>query len=80
VHDGVEIERRGRPAAAIVTHRFVPTAVKMTQIDGMPDYPFLIVPHPLSNLDERELRDRAAAAAPAVARVLLQGEGGEVTL
>lgn len=79
MHDGIEIERRGTPAAAIITHRFIPTAVKMTQIDGIPAYPFLIVPHPLSNLNQQGLRGRAAAAAPAVARVLLHGEGGEVT-
>ncbi len=80
MHDGIEIERRGVPGVAIITHRFIPTALKMTAVDGIPDYPFLIVPHPLSNLTEEELQARAAAAAPAVARVLLTGKGGEVAL
>ena len=79
MHDGIEIERRGTAAAAVITDRFVPTAVKMAQIDGLPDYPFLIVPHPLSNLTEPELRARAGALASAVARVLLSGEGGAVS-
>lgn len=52
----------------------------MTEIEGIPDYPFLIVPHPLSNLTEHELRARAAAASTVVARTLLAGEGGEIVL
>ena len=78
MHDGIEIERHGTPAAAIITSEFIPTARKMTEIEGIPGYPYLVVPHPLSNLTEPELRARAAAAAPAIARVLLTGEGGEV--
>ena len=80
MHDGIEIDRRGRPAAAIITSRFILTGVKMTEIAGIPGYPFLIAPHPLSNLTEDELRARAAALAPMVARLLLNGEGGEVSL
>ncbi|MBI2322486.1 MAG: hypothetical protein HYU88_10500, partial [Chloroflexi bacterium] len=52
MHDGIEVERRGVPAAAIITDAFVPTAVAMTKIDGAPDYPYLVAPHPLSNLTE----------------------------
>lgn len=79
MHDGIEVERRGVPAAAIVTDAFVPTAVAMTKIDGAPDYPYLIAPHPLSNLTEPELRARAELLAPAVAGVLLRGQAAKVT-
>ena len=80
MHDGIEFDRRGVPAASIITNIFVTTGRAMAEIDGVPDYPFLVVPHPLSSLTDQELRARAAALAPAVARVLLTGEGGEVTL
>jgi hypothetical protein len=80
VHDGIEFDKRGVPAAAIITHIFTTTGKAMAEIDSVPDYPFLIVPHPLSSLTEQELRGRAAALVPAIARVLLKGEGGEVIL
>jgi hypothetical protein len=80
VHDAVEIERRGVPAAAIITNIFTATGQAMAEIDGIPDYPIVIVPHPLSSLTEQELRARAAALVPGIVRVLLVGEGGEISI
>ncbi len=80
MHDGIEFDRRRIPAASIITHIFTETGRAMAEIDGNADYPFLIMRHPLAGLSEQELRARAAAIAPAVARVLLEGEGGEVVM
>jgi hypothetical protein len=80
VHDGVEFDKRGVPAASIITSVFTATGKAMAEIDGVPDYPFLIMPHPLSSLTEQEMQVRAAALAPAIARVLLEGKGGEITI
>ncbi len=77
MHDGIEIDRRGKPAAALITDVFERTALAMAQLDGIPDYPYIAIPHPLSSLDDREVRARATRLAPLVARVLLEGEGGE---
>lgn len=41
------------------------------EAQGMPDYPFAVIPHPISRLEERELRERARVALPAVIRLLL---------
>ncbi len=65
---------------AIVTKPFIRTAIAMTEIDGVPNYPYIIAPHPLSSLTEAELRACAEPLARAAARVLLAGEGGEVAL
>ena len=52
----------------------------MADIDGIADYPMIIAPHPLTGLSDDELRARAELLTPAVARVLLEGLGGEVML
>lgn len=42
---------------------------------GLPDFRFLSMPHPIANLTEAELDDRARAIAPEVVRLLLEGQG-----
>ncbi len=43
----------------------------MSNIGGIPDYPFVVLPHPLGSLDEERLRERAMQAAPEVLKILL---------
>ena len=43
----------------------------MSQIGGIPDYPFVVVPHPLGSLSAEQLRERAMQAAPEVLKILL---------
>ena len=43
----------------------------MSNIGGIPDYPFVVLPHPLGSLDEERLWERAMQAAPDVLRILL---------
>jgi hypothetical protein len=38
---------------------------------GMPDYPFVIIPHPVSSATDDGLRDMARIAANEVRRLLL---------
>ena len=42
----------------------------MSRIGGIPDYPFVTLPHPLGSLDPDALRERAMQAAPEVVRIL----------
>ena len=37
----------------------------------MPDYPFVVMPHPITSLDEDGLRRRADGALPRVLEILL---------
>jgi hypothetical protein len=39
----------------------------LARIGGIPNYPFVVLPHPLGSLDRGGLRERAIQAAPEVA-------------
>ena len=62
MHDAISAEKTGVAATAIITDRFVQTAQVMAQVSGMPDYPFAVIPHPISNNSDAVLREKAAAA------------------
>jgi hypothetical protein len=70
LHDGIELDRRGVPAAVICTDQFVASARAQAEICGNPGYRFAVVDHPLGSLTAAELRDRAAAAVPQVIAIL----------
>jgi hypothetical protein len=70
LHDGIELDRRGVPAAVICTDQFVQSARAQAAICGNPDYPFAVVPHPIGSLTPAELVARAAAALPQVIGIL----------
>jgi hypothetical protein len=59
VLDAILMERAGTPAVAIVTEPFRPTGEAMTRAWGMAGYPFLATPHPIANLGDKELDERA---------------------
>jgi hypothetical protein len=70
LHDGIELDRRGVPAAVICTDQFVASARAQAAICGNPDYPFAVVAHPIGSLTPAELRARAEAALPQVIAIL----------
>jgi TctA family transporter len=76
VHDGIEMEKLGIPTASIVTHVFVNTANAMTRMMGVPDFQYVVAPHPLSSLTAQEVKERAARIAPEIERILL-GNGAQ---
>ena len=39
---------------------------------GVPDHPFVVVPHPVANLTEEQLDQCAGDVAPKVMRILLK--------
>ena len=73
MHDGIQFEKRGLPAAVICTEPFVSSAVAMSKMGGIPDFPFAVVPHPLGSLDENSLRERAKEVAGVIVKILLEG-------
>tara|TARA_B100000809_G_scaffold67986_1_gene65145 strand:+ start:9104 stop:9325 length:222 start_codon:yes stop_codon:yes gene_type:complete len=73
VHDGIQFEKRGLPAAVICTEPFVSSAVAMSKMGGIPEFPFAVVPHPLGSLDENSLRERAKEVAGDIVKILLDG-------
>lgn len=73
MHDGIEIEKRGKPAASIITSAFVQTAKATARVDGNPSYPFAVVQHPIGRLPANLLRERVQEAIPQVLKIL-QGD------
>lgn len=72
--DGIVLEKAGVPSASIVTDVFERTGRAMAIQWGLPDYRFLMMPHPIANLTEAELDQRARAIVPEVVKLLLQGQ------
>ena len=73
MHEGIQFEKRGLPAAVICTEPFVSSAVAMSKMGGIPEFPFAVVPHPLGSLDENSLRERAKEVAGDIVKILLDG-------
>jgi hypothetical protein len=71
VHDGISLEKMGVPTAVICTEPFISSANAMAKLGGIPDFPYVVLPHPLGSLPAEQLRDRAAQATPDVLRILL---------
>ena len=72
--DGIVFEKVGMPAASIITDVFEHTARAMAQSWGVPHYKYLAMPHPIANLTEAQLDQRAREIAPEVVKLLLQGQ------
>ncbi|MEE9249284.1 MAG: hypothetical protein V3U79_11410 [Dehalococcoidia bacterium] len=72
MHDGIELEKQGVPTAVIVTDEFVNQAKAIAEIQGIPDYPFAVIPHPIGRLTPEDLKERAKQALPQVLKILGQ--------
>jgi hypothetical protein len=73
VHDGIHLDRAGIPAATICTDHFVATAQATAAVWGVPDYPVIYMPHPLSTRTDDQIQAGAQYLADQVVRVLLTG-------
>jgi hypothetical protein len=73
VHDGIHLDRAGIPAATICTDHFVATAQATATVWGVPDYPVIYMPHPLSTLADDALQAQAQRVAKQAVGVLLTG-------
>jgi hypothetical protein len=69
-------EQHGVPSASIITDVFQATGKAMARSWGLPDFRFIAMPHPIANLTDAELDQRAAAIVPEVVKLLLEGQTG----
>ena len=72
--DGIVFEKHGIPAASIITDVFDATGRAMAVAWGLPNYKYLAMPHPIANLTEDELNQRAKDMVPQIVDLLLQGQ------
>jgi hypothetical protein len=76
VLDSIVFEQHGVPSASIITDVFKLTGRAMARSWGVPEFRFLMMPHPIANLTTAELDQRAGAIVPEVVRLLLEGQTG----
>jgi len=71
VLDGILLEMKNIPSASIITHLFDNTGRAMARQWHNPGYRYLIMQHPIANLADDALQQRAEEIAPQVVDVLL---------
>ena len=72
MHDALAAERRGIPAAAVMTDRFVTTADAVIELNGLPRYPYVVITHPIASDSDDELRLKAEGSAARIVAVLTE--------
>ncbi len=55
---------------AIITDHFARTAQAVSQVNGLKDYPFAVIGHPVANNDDNVLRAKARTAVNAIVPML----------
>jgi hypothetical protein len=74
VLDSILLEKQGIPAISIVTDAFVETANVMAANWGLAGFRFLAVPHPVANLSDETLDQRANDVVGEVVDLLKNGQ------
>jgi hypothetical protein len=78
VHDAVRLEARGIPTAVVGTEPFLDEALEQSRLLGMPNYPLVLVAHPVQVLTDAELEGLADEAFPHIEELLT--DAGEQSL
>ena len=72
--DAVMLEKVGIPAIPIVTDAFVTTAKEMAELWGVPEFRFIMMPHPLASLTPAQIDLHAQDLVDKVLGLLQQGQ------
>ena len=67
-------EKLGVPAVAVITDRFVASARAMAEANGLAEYPFAVIAHPIAGNTDAELRDKAERAVLLLVPLLTERE------
>jgi hypothetical protein len=72
--DAVILEKAGMPAIPIITDAFEATAKEMAELWGVPEFRFVMMPHPLASLTASDMEQRANELIDKVLGLLQQGQ------
>ncbi|MCX7137174.1 MAG: hypothetical protein NTW47_11225 [Proteobacteria bacterium] len=72
--DSIVFEQQGMPSASIITDVFMRTGQAMARSWGLKEFKFLAMPHPIANLTDKQLDERARDITPQVVKLLLEGQ------
>ncbi len=70
--DAIGFEKRGIPAAVVITEPFVPTAEAMARLAGMVGYAYAVASHPFGSLTPAEVAERADRIVERIETLLLR--------
>ena len=70
MHDGIHVEKAGKPAVTICTDIFIETSRAMADMWDAPDFPLIFTPHPIANLTHDQLRERAEGMLDEIVAIL----------
>ena len=68
--DGTIFERKGIQTAAILTDVFRRPGDAMARVQGFAGYRYAVITHPISSLNQAQVRERAEQALPQVLSIL----------
>ena len=54
----------------MITDRFIPSAREIASIEGLPDYAFAVIPHPIAGNTDAELKVKAEQALETIVRII----------
>ena len=70
MRDAVAVEKAGKPVVALITEEFVTHAKTIARVEGHADLKRLVLPYPMENRPEPELRQIAETFYPRMLEVL----------
>jgi hypothetical protein len=70
VADGTIFERKGVQTAAILTDTFRRPGDAMARVQGFLNFRYAVITHPISSLDQEQIRERARTVLPQVLAIL----------
>lgn len=73
MHDNVWFEIQGIPAVAVASSEFGQAAESQRRALGMNDARYVLVPHPIQDATDAEMRAKAAQAADDIIAALTAG-------
>ena len=72
MHDGITFEQTGKRAVVLCTAPFEVTAKNIARMMGLPDYPFVILDHPLGSCTASEIQRKATVASEQAIDILMR--------
>ena len=73
MHDSISFEQLGKPGLALCTFPFEKNVRNLARVMGLPEFPFILVDHPLGSRSDEEIMERAEEAY-AQALAILSGQ------
>ena len=70
------LEKAGIPAVPIITDAFQSAAAEMAELWGVPDFRFVMMPHPLAYLTPADMDSRADELLRKILTLLQEGQPG----